>query len=52
MIKDCRLCIHWTGKCYCEKSYYILDTKNASACKEYYELADELVRLAKEQGIK
>ena len=47
-MKDCRLCIYWSSKTYCEKGYYIVDVKYAVNCRHYLELADELVRLAKE----
>lgn len=48
---DCRLCIHWTGQVYCEKRHYIVSTEYACNCKQYHELADELVRAARRQGL-
>lgn len=47
-MKDCKLCIYWTGRPYCEKHYYIVDPAYAVNCRDYLELADELARHLKE----
>ena len=50
-MKDCKLCIYWTGKVHCEKHYYIVDSKYAENCRDYVELADELAKRFKEVGL-
>lgn len=46
-MKYCKLCLYWNGQVYCEKSRYIVDPKYAENCKDYVELADEIVKAAK-----
>ena len=49
-MKHCKLCLYWNGHMYCERNHYIVNPAGAEQCKDYLELADELVRIAKEGG--
>lgn len=49
-MKHCKLCPYWTGQVYCEKSRYTVDPRYAENCKDYVELADEIVKAAKRGG--